>query len=84
VKTEFISITDPLGAPVKTAIKDYVYDKNGNITQVAEYDWVPHADVARDADGNPTGAIPASAQLKRVTASGFYKQTPTADSGVEL
>ena len=81
VKTEFISIPDvPSGALVKTAIKDYIYDKNGNVTQVAEYDWVPHGDVARDADGKPTGAIPPSAQLKRVTASGFYNQTPTADS----
>ena len=80
VKTEFASIADSVGTLVKTAIKDYVYDKNGNVTQFAEYDWVPYGDVARDADGKPTGAIPASAQLKKVTASGFYNQTPAADS----
>jgi YD repeat-containing protein len=81
VKTEFISIPNSVGTLVQTAIKDYLYDKNGNVTQIAEYDWVAYGDIARDVDGNPTGAIPASAQLKRVTAIGFYNQTPGADSG---
>jgi len=80
VKTEFVSIPDSTTALVKTAIHDYVYDKNGNVTQVAEYDWVPYGDVSRGADGKPTGAIPASAQLKRVFATGFYNATPSADS----
>jgi hypothetical protein len=81
VKTEFISIPNSVGSLVQTAIKDYLYDKNGNVTQIAEYDWVAYGDIARDVDGNPTGAIPASAQLKRVTATGFYNQTPDASSG---
>jgi len=80
VKTEFISIPNAGGTLAKTAIKDFTYDKNGNVIQVAEYDWVPYGDVARDVDGIPTGAIPGSAQLKRVIASGFYNQTPTASS----
>ena len=81
VKTEFVSIPNSTGTLVKTAIKDYLYDKNGNVTQIAEYDWVPYGDIGRDGDGKPTGAIPGSAQLKRVTATGFYNQTPSADSG---
>jgi RHS repeat-associated protein len=80
VKTEFNSVTNSAGTLVKTAIKDFTYDKNGNLLQLAEYDWVNYADVPRDAGGRPTGAIPASAAVRRVTASGFYNQTPTADS----
>jgi hypothetical protein len=40
VKTQFTSIKDALGNFSKTAIKDFNYDKNGNVTRVAEYDWV--------------------------------------------
>lgn len=39
LKTEFTSIKDAGGTPVKTAIKDFNYDKNGNVTQTTEYDW---------------------------------------------
>jgi hypothetical protein len=41
VKTEFTSIKDAsTGAYVKTAITDYDYDRNGNVTRVTQYDWV--------------------------------------------
>ncbi|MGH9967665.1 MAG: hypothetical protein ACREBG_07495 [Pyrinomonadaceae bacterium] len=48
-KTEFISISNAAVPPqlVKTAIRDYTYDKNGNLIQLAEYDWVPYGDVQR-------------------------------------
>lgn len=36
VKTEFVSIKNASGTLVKTAIKDYNYDKNGNLTQQVE------------------------------------------------
>jgi len=76
VKTEFRSVKDSAGNPVRTAIKDFSYDKNGNVTRVAEYDWVPYGDVPR-ANGKPTG-IPASALLKRVTVNTYYNPTPDA------
>jgi hypothetical protein len=75
VKTEFTSIPNAAGTLVKTAIKDYDYDKNGNVLQVREYDWVPYGDV--HISTNPP-IIPASAQLKRVTVNDYYKVTPNA------
>lgn len=75
VKTEYTSIRDAGGALVRTAIKDYGYDKNGNVTRVAEYDWVSYAS-AHPAGG--TAAIPQGATPKRVTASGYYAATPDA------
>jgi RHS repeat-associated protein len=80
VKTEFKSIrhlpTDPVLA--LTAIKDYNYDKNGNLTQIVEYDWVLYTDVPRSS-GFPTG-IPAGAQVKRVIANTYYNPTPDASN----
>jgi RHS repeat-associated protein len=76
VKTEFTSIRNSSGALVKTAIKDYTYDKNGNVTQMAEYDWVDYGNVPRSG-GRPTG-IPGGAPLKRVTVNTYYNPTPDA------
>jgi len=71
VKTAFISI--PGGF---TAIKDYTYDKNGNVTKIKEYDWVAQSTIY----GGPGGAlaIPASAPLKRITVNSYYSSTPDA------
>jgi RHS repeat-associated protein len=80
LKTEFTSIRNAAGSLVKTATKDYTYDKNGNLTQEADYDWVNFGDVPRGTSGKPTGAIPASAPVKRVTVSSYYSATPSADS----
>ena len=76
VKTEFTSIKNASGALVKTAIKDYKYDKNGNVTRVAEYDWVDYGTVPRTG-GSPTG-IPAGAVVKRVTTNTLAYATPDA------
>jgi len=75
-KTEFTSIRNSSGALVKTAIKDYTYDKNGNVTQVAEYDWVDYGSIPR-VGGYPTG-IPGGAPLKRVTVNTYFNPTPDA------
>jgi len=77
VKTEFTSVKDANGTLVKTAIKDYNQDKNGNVTQVKEYDWVAYSSVPRDVSGKPTG-IPAGAVLKRVKVNTYYSPTPDA------
>jgi len=55
VKTEFTSVPNAAGQLSQTAIKDYTYDKNGNVTSVKEYDWVAYSTVPRDSGGNPTG-----------------------------
>ena len=77
VKTEFTSIRDANGTLSKTAIKDYNYDKNGNVTSVREYDWVDYGSVPRDSAGKPTG-VPAGAVLKRVTTNTYVAATPDA------
>jgi RHS repeat-associated protein len=78
VKTEYRSIKNGSGTLSQTAIKDYSYDKNGNITQVVEYDWVPYSAVTRGGVYNlPTG-IPGSAVVKRVTFNTYYNPTPDA------
>jgi RHS repeat-associated protein len=80
MKTEFTSIKNAGGTNVSTAIDSYLYDKNGNVTQKSEYDWVNYGSVPRAADGKPTGVIPGSAPKKRVTTRTYYNSTPVADS----
>jgi RHS repeat-associated protein len=77
VKYEFVSIKNGQGNLSKTAIKEYSYDKNGNVTQVKEYDWVAYASVPRDVYGQPTG-LPGGATPVRVTVNTFYSPTPDA------
>jgi RHS repeat-associated protein len=77
VKTDFTSIKNAAGSYVKTAIKDYNYDKNGNVTRVAEYDWVDYASVPRDSGGKPTG-IPNGAIPARVATNNYYAATADA------
>lgn len=77
VKTTFISI--PGGF---TAIKDYSYDKNGNVTKIKDYDWVAQSTI----HGGPGGslAIPASAPLKRITVNSYYSSTPDASDATTI
>jgi RHS repeat-associated protein len=77
VKYEFVSIKNSQGNLSKTAIKEYSYDKNGNVTEVKEYDWVAYANVPRDIYGQPTG-VPGGAPTVRVTVNTFYSPTPDA------
>ncbi len=77
LKTEYTSVRNAAGALVQTAIKDYTYDKNGNVLQQALYDWVPYYNVHRDGSGKPDGVLPSSP--KRVTVSTYYNPTPNAD-----
>ncbi|HEY9401489.1 MAG TPA: hypothetical protein VIQ24_02260, partial [Pyrinomonadaceae bacterium] len=76
VKYEFVSIADAAGNLVKTATKDYSYDKNGNVTSVAEYDFVDYPDVPGRAAGKPTA--PPDVDPERVSASGYYNAAPAA------
>lgn len=80
VKTEYKSIKNGAGtAYTQTGITDYTYDKNGNVTQVTEYDWVPYSSIPRDSSGRVTG-IPAGATVKRIATNSYYNQAPPAGS----
>ncbi len=82
VKTEFTSIRDASGILTKTAIKDYSYDKNGNVTGVSEYDWVDYASVPRGGWALlPTG-IPGNAVLKRVTTNSYFNGTADSSDSI--
>jgi RHS repeat-associated protein len=79
VKTEFSTIYNAASQPSLTAIKDFNYDKNGNVTKITEYDWISYNSVERQ-NAMPTGVIPSNAQKKRITVNEYYNQTPDADS----
>ena len=85
VKTEYFSIKDAAGNLSQTAIKDYEYDQNGNVTQVKEYDWMPYSSVPRSTNtsdpnyGQPTG-IPGTAPLKRITFNTYNNPSPSVAS----
>ncbi len=76
VKTEYASIKD-LNGNYQTAIKDYNLDKNGNVTQVMEYDWVTYSSV-HDTSGNPQWNAISSFTPQRVTTNSYYSATPDA------
>ncbi len=76
-KFEFTSIPNPSGTPTLTAIKEYNYDKNGNVTRVASYDWVPYGDVPRNSQGRPYAA-PYGVLPKTVVVNTYYNPTPDA------
>lgn len=82
VKTEFRTLPDAAGNPTLTAIKDFTYDKNGNVLEIREYDWVPYSSIPHQPYGNDSigyvTGIPASAVLKRITANEYYDPTPIA------
>ena len=75
VKNEFRSISDSNGNLVWTAIKDYDYDKNGNVTREADYDWVPYAS-AHPGGGGPS--IPSGLSPKRVSVISYNNATANA------
>ena len=78
VKTEFTTVTGTVaGTTDKMAIKDFTYDKNGNLKQVDEYDWA--SAVPRDSALRPTG-IPADISPKRVTVHTYHVETPEAST----
>lgn len=66
VEKESTSIPNAGGTLVKTSTKEFRRDKNGNITQIKEYDWVPF------------GTAPTSANLKRMTTRVYHSTTPDA------
>lgn len=82
VKAEFTTLPDLTGgvsASSPTAIKEYKYDKNGNVLEVREYDWVNYGSVPHN--GNQVSGLPSSGlTLKRKTVNTYYHQAADADS----
>ncbi len=79
-KYEFNTIADSSGDPSLTAIKEYTRDKNGNVTEVKEYDFVAFSTIPRTS-GLPTG-LPSgiSSSLKRISQTEYYNPTPDSAS----
>lgn len=78
VKTEATTIPDNLGNPSLTAIKDFNYDKNGNVTKITEYDWLSYSST-HDGGGVFLG-IPGGAVPVRTTENAYYNQTEDASN----
>ncbi len=80
VKTELSTIPDANGNPAFTAIKEFDYDKNGNVLEVREYDWVPYSSITRTGTGNAlkVTALPSERTLLRKTVNSYYYPTPIA------
>lgn len=80
IKTEWRTVKSG-STPTYTSAKDYTYDKNGNILEIKEYDWVTYGSISR-TNGFPT-SLPSSGALKRITATAFNNPTPSADSNTD-
>jgi RHS repeat-associated protein len=77
VEIEFTTLVNQAGTPVLTAIRDTDYDKNGNVTKVKEYGFVPANTIPRNTAGQPTG-IPSGVYPARTTVTEYYAGTPAA------
>jgi RHS repeat-associated protein len=76
LKTQVRSIAHA-GTPTKSAITDYLYDKNGNIASKTEYDWQPYSNLTFGAFQRLAGF---SAGGSTRAESDSY-QTPAATAG---
>jgi RHS repeat-associated protein len=82
VDAEFTFIKSA-GAYTHFSLKDFSYDKNGNVTEIKEYDWMPVSiTIPRDGGTGPINGIPSgiSGDLKRITKTAYYNDTPDASS----
>ncbi|MBL0240346.1 MAG: RHS repeat protein [Chloracidobacterium sp.] len=86
VKAEFSTLPDANGnisSTSPTAIKEFKFDKNGNVLEVLEYDWVAYGSVPRSGAGiyaKVTGLPTSGLTLKRKTVNTYYNQAADADS----
>jgi hypothetical protein len=77
VKTEFFSIRNAPGSLVKTDVKDYQYDKNGNLLRIRESDWRDYSSL-HDAGGNPVWTNTVSVPFVRTSLNVYYLDAPKA------
>ena len=72
IKTEIRSVAAS-GAPTKAAVKEMVYDLNGNVRQVTEYPWLTYnaTNLPHDADGAVTVVNNLGAAV-RTTTNRYY------------
>ena len=68
VRRETATIGNAAGTPSLTAVTDRMIDKNGNLLQTTEYDWVSY-----DPSGPETGSTP-----KRITQFTYNASVPDA------
>jgi RHS repeat-associated protein len=68
IRRETTTIGDASGNPTLTSVTDRMIDKNGNLVQATEYDWVNY-----NPNGAETGTVPV-----RTTEWKFYASVPNA------
>jgi RHS repeat-associated protein len=75
VKREFHSIPNAVGTLVWTSIKEYDYDKNGNVTRESDYDWVPYSTAHGGGGVFPFGLTPS-----RIVINAYKNATVNAEN----
>ena len=70
IQRETVTVGNSSGVPSKTAVTNYTFDKNGNLTQRTEYNWVAYAGTS----------IENGTTIQRSTAMVYHLTVPTAAS----
>jgi len=70
IRRETTTIPDASGNPALTSVTDRMIDKNGNLLQTTEYDWVSY-----NPSGPETGTVP-----KRITQWTYHASVPDGTS----
>src|SRR5262249_23116529 len=70
IQRETVTVGNGFGQPSKTAVKDFVYDKNGNVLATTEYDWVSYQ----------ASTVEAGITVKRQTRTNYHVAVPEASS----
>lgn len=81
-KAEFRTVPDANGNASLTAVTEFLRDRNGNLLEKKEYDWIPYSTVPR-AGGRVTGLPPGLTLLRR-TVNTYHNPTPPADGRLEV
>jgi RHS repeat-associated protein len=72
IQKETVTVGNIAGQPAKTAVISYAYDKNGNLLQRTEYDWVPYN--SSDVENGTT--------VRRSTTLTYYNTVPAATAAL--
>ncbi len=73
VQTEIRSVGGTSGAnPVLSAVKNYAYDYNGNVTSQNDYDWVSYPSSGYWVNSTMTGPPSLPSSLSRTTTNSYY------------
>ena len=74
------SVPNSAGVPTFTAVTETVLDRNGNVLEEKEYDWVPFSSVPRS--GGRVSGLPGGMRLLRRKINTYHNPTPPDDGTI--